>query len=177
MQPPGTTGPPASPTLESRPLRDPVHRSTLISYLALVIAIVALVLAVILPLLAGPNNGVLQHGQKESGVYSAFGEGLGTYYATAVAFRIPLAAALPTANTNFIHTGESYTSQCPGPGQASAGQLCVYESGNLTDDFIGFYNPGDPYTDNISALGFGLLFNPTQSSYSYSEGTWTVAAP
>jgi hypothetical protein len=145
-----------------------------------VIAILALALAIILPALAPPGYSVsttLQHGQVESGLYSAFGSGTGLYFATVVDYRLPLAANLPVADASFIVVGSGFTPACPGLGQAGAGQLCVYQTGNYSEDFIGFFDPADPFGPNNSALGFEILFDVTSGSYGYSEGTWTVGAP
>jgi hypothetical protein len=145
-----------------------------------VIAIVALVLSVALP---GPSGAsfnpatTLQHGQRESGVYSAWGANLSGYMGAAVNFRIPLAHDLAADNWTFVAEGDSFTTTCPGPGQSSPGQLCVYEEGSGGNSFEGIYNPaysGGP--GNVSKMGFGIYFLTTASA-AWSYGSWTVEAP
>jgi hypothetical protein len=94
-----------------------------------------------------------------------------------VNFRIPLAVSLPRTDMTYLGTAAGPTSHCPGPGKAGTGQLCVYAEGNHSEDFLVVYNPAYPEAANISASGFGLLFNVTDSSYGYSEGSRTVTAP
>jgi hypothetical protein len=180
MQPSGPPqpSPPPNPGTPRPGVRRP--SPALLSGAALTVAVVALAIAIALPALAPPGYSVsttLQHGQDESGLYSAFGSGMGLYFATVVDYRLPLAANLLAADATFIVVGMGFTPACPGLGQAGAGQLCVYQTGNYSEDFIGFFDPADPFGPNSSALGFEMLFNVTFSTYGYSEGTWTVGAP
>jgi hypothetical protein len=122
-------------------------------------------------------NTTLQPGQNETGIYSAWGGGSGTYMGTEANFRIPLSAALPMGNVTFIPVGGTTTTACPGPSMAAPGQLCVYEEGGGGATFGQIYNPyitgGGP---GASRWGFGIYFSVTAAS-AWSYGTWTVGAP
>ena len=120
-------------------------------------------------------NTTLQSGQNETGLYSAWGGGASSYFASNVNFRIPLAADLPAAKVAFIAQGSPYTVDCPGPGQARAGFLCVYELTFGLRTFGGLFNPTTGL-DGASRYGFSIYFTATAGS-SWSYGQWTVAAP
>ncbi len=130
------------------------------------------------PGLPGANytiNTTLEHGQTESGAYSAWGGGSGTYFASLVNFRIPLEADLPSGNTTFIPAGGAYTTNCAGPGEALPGQLCIYQVYNSSSSFLGIINPVSALY-GASSLGFSVFFEAT-ATQSWSYGSWTVAAP
>ncbi len=129
---------------------------------------------------AGVNytvNTTLRPGENETGVYSVWGGGAGSYMGTSVSFRIPLSANLPSANVTFIAVGGTVTAACPGPGWAAPGHLCVYEMGQGGRTFSQIYNPyhlGGGV--GASQWGFGIYFSVTAAT-AWSYGTWTVGAP
>ena len=128
---------------------------------------------------AGMNysvNATLPSGENESGVYAALGSGTGVYYGEGVTFRIPLNASLPDTNYSFIAEGGSYTANCPGPGQAAPGFLCVYERYYNTRTFGDIADPTTA-ASGVNALGFLIWFTSTAAGNSWSYGTYTVAAP
>ena len=120
------------------------------------------------------TNTTLLSGQNETGIYSAWGGGVGSYFASNVNFRVPLAVDLPPTNMQFI-TGAAYTAQCPSPGNATAGFLCVYESFNGNRMGGSIFKPTDGQ-DGVSRWGFSIYFTATAAS-SWSYGEWTVTAP
>ncbi len=163
--------------------RGRIDLGAILGLVALGIAVVALVLNLAVPGPAGATGAsytvgtVLEHGQNETGVYSAFGGNGSLYLGDNIEFRIPLTSDLPSQNTTFIAAGGAYTTSCPGPGQALPGQLCVYETLDS-----GLFSPTgqimDPssYAPGASRWGFAVTFYAAASG-SFSYGTWTVAAP
>jgi hypothetical protein len=161
--------------------RDP---GLILAAIALGIAVAGLALTFVLPGPAGPTGAsytvgaVLHHGQSETGVYSAYGGNASGVFGDTINFRIPLGSNLSSSNTTFLATGSVYAGNCPGPGQALAGQLCVYETahqGRSVEDPSSIFNPYDGGYD-VAPWGFGVDFLATASG-SMSYGTWTVAAP
>jgi hypothetical protein len=70
----------------------------------------------------------------------------------------------------------STSAACPGPGLATAGNLCVYElaiQGSPTFNFIG--NPGSG--TGADQRGAEITYNANASSASFAEGSWAVTAP
>ena len=79
----------------------------------------------------------------------------------------------------FIRFIDPFTAECPGPGQAQAGNLCVYEfefgfSGNRV--FGGIFDPTDGVS-GASMWGFNIYFSVSSPGEAWSYGEWTVAAP
>jgi hypothetical protein len=163
---------------------------TTLGAIALVIAIVALAVSFVVPGPTGstgaigsrgPSGGnftvntTLLPGQNESGEYSAWGGGIGSYLASTVNYRVPLGADLPAGNVTFIAEGGSYTTGCPGPGYAHTGQLCVYEAQDGGRSGSRIFNPTTGL-NGASQWGFSIWFTATAAS-SWSYGSWTVGAP
>jgi hypothetical protein len=117
----------------------------------------------------------LKPGHSLTGVYSAWGVG-GGYIGDAVTFRIPLTADIADANVHFI--SGAGTTDCPGPGQAAAGHLCVYQMGSGASTFQQIYASGNPGGGSGSSKeGFGILFDTSGTTGTWSFGEWTVKAP
>lgn len=119
-------------------------------------------------------NSTLRPGQNESGVYSTWGGGTGSYFGPEVNFRLPLSAALPSVNVTFIPRGV-YTTNCPGPGMAHQGNLCVYQVVNSSSFYRGIFDPSTGFL-GASKLGWSIWFSSTGATC-FSYGEWTVAAP
>lgn len=114
----------------------------------------------------------LKPGQKLTGVYSAWGNG--GYIGDAVTYRVPLAADIASSNVHYISGAP--TTECPGPGQALAGHLCVYEMGAGNVSFGQVYRSGNPGGgEGSSKEGFGIYFDATGAAWSYGE--WAVRPP
>jgi len=125
---------------------------------------------------AGANftvDTVLQSGEVETGVYAAWGSG--DYFGDSVNFRIPLATDLSAANRQFIPNGGPFTPECPGPGQAQAGFLCVYEYFNGNRVYGSIYNPANG-ANGVSRWGFSIYFTTVGAGGAWSYGEWTVRA-
>ena len=124
-----------------------------------------------------PKLGTLASGQTETGLYSAWGTGVG-YTSDAVTYRIRLAATIPDTNVHFVDISHTFTADCPGFGQAAAGHLCVYEhnNGNRTFGSI-FMADVDSGPFGSSTAGFGIYFSASSAGGSYSYGEWAVTAP
>jgi hypothetical protein len=115
----------------------------------------------------------LESGQTLKGVYTATASGAETNFAN-ITFQERLASA-PAGN--FRAAGSAPTANCPGTAAnptAAAGQLCVYEGGNVTNPFLCFFTStngcGAP-----AAFGSNMAFS--SSATGYSIGTWAVTAP
>lgn len=119
---------------------------------------------------------VLAAGQTLTGLYGAWGTG-GGYLEDSINYRIPLASAIPGANAHYRASGSAATAECPGPGGAAAGHLCVYEvgAGARSGGFI--YDPWAGSSASAPAVGFGIYFNATGTGGSWSYGSWAVTAP
>jgi hypothetical protein len=116
-------------------------------------------------------NELRRPGGLETGVYGASGpsSALGVAEITFV----PKLAAAPTASEYAAGAG---TATCPGPGQASAGRLCVYQGfiNGMTLDNI--CSPVQACGGSPTALGAEVYFI-TSSGAANTVGTWVYKAP
>jgi hypothetical protein len=107
---------------------------------------------------------------------AAAGEG---HWAIAT-FPVALPAALPGGQRQVVIPPAS-TTQCPGPGQAAAGFLCVYvqDISNATNPTAGnVFNPeaaGGP--GGSGAHGFGIFLQATAAGTTLVSGSYAVTAP
>lgn len=121
----------------------------------------------------------LRPGETVSGVWGAattlaFPGGAYSAFAT---FPIPLEVGIPNGKQVYVPTASA--PNCPGPGQAAPGYLCVYQgilinagqpvSGNIFD-------PQMPSTPGANRFGFGIILQGPQA-FSEASGTYTVTAP
>ena len=118
----------------------------------------------------------LQPGQTESGIYSNWGGGTGNYMSDGVNFRIPLASAISNSNVGIIYEGGSGTSDCPGPGHATAGHLCIYETDAVNGSLSAIE---DPASGGLGAgtAGFMTYYTVGGAGAAYAYGSWSVTAP
>ena len=108
----------------------------------------------------------------------AVGGGDGDWMTTQVDFRIPLAASIPGTNAHHVEAGAS-TAECPAPGDAARGHLCVYtQSTGGASAFSEILNhpPTGGAASGAAPEGFSLFFYSTQD-LSYRSGSWAVRAP
>jgi hypothetical protein len=119
----------------------------------------------------------LASGKTLSGQWSAWGHG-GGYVGDAVSYRLPLAATPAAGSANYI-TGSSYTTQCPGVGQAAAGQLCIYEQSSSAATLLGIYSTeAGPQNQGRGAKdGFQIAFTTSGTTQAYAYGAWATTAP
>jgi hypothetical protein len=123
----------------------------------------------------------LPAGSTESGTFAVGGPtpgpaGTESTLIANVSFPIPLAAGLDDSHIAYV-TGGSAT-HCPGPGQAAAGYLCVYETAHSTANGFQIYDSAKtPPQFGTSRWGFLLVAadaaakNPSV----YAYGTWSVS--
>jgi hypothetical protein len=126
---------------------------------------------------------VLAPEQTESGVWGGtyeIQEGRNRYRLTA-SFPIPLPQSLLTGSVGYIPKGSPPTADCPGPGQAALGMLCLYEtsSKNLRtptrDDVFDPEKFEEPFAAGRS--GFAIELTALAEDPSAVAGTWAVTAP
>jgi hypothetical protein len=117
----------------------------------------------------------LAAGQTLTGSWGV-GGGTGDWMGDSVQFRIPLPAAL--SEENYIASSGEYSTTCPGPGKAAAGQLCVYkDEGAGVFTFSAIYNDeGGTSKSGPGASGF-LIYFFGESEEAYASGDWAVTAP
>ncbi len=121
----------------------------------------------------------LPSGQSESGEFAAGGsytakEG---FVEEAISYPIPLSAGLPVGNVVATEVGKPLP-ECPGPGHAERGFLCLYEAENK------FFEPPEVYNGEESStlpngagrFGADLSWRTTEAN-GYVDGTYTVTAP
>ena len=121
--------------------------------------------------------GTLGSGETEVGFYSAWGGGPG-YTTDVVNYRVQLAASIPGTNVHFVDISHSFSTECPGFGQAAPGHLCVYEHNNGNRTFGNIFTPDiDGGGSGSSTRGFAIYFDSPGAGGSYSYGEWAVTAP
>jgi hypothetical protein len=133
---------------------------------------------------AGPRgtsfnaNSTLPSGQTLTGVWLAAAANPGTS-ATGAHTMISFVPQLPAnLGVSLVHRiqGTSTTTQCPGPGRAAAGHLCVYERDSSLSPatFSGIFDPvsGTPGANRRAAQ---LSYNSAMSGL--AVGSWAVTAP
>jgi len=124
-------------------------------------------------------NTTLPSGQTERGSWGV-GGGTNDWAQDTITYRIPLAALISGSNAHFLAQGAPPTAQCPGPGQAAAGQLCVYSrEGSGTSTFSAIYHHESNNGDSVSGSGrYGfLIYFSTTADKTYQSGDWAVTAP
>jgi hypothetical protein len=122
----------------------------------------------------------LASGRSERGQYAVWGSaGVGNYLGTQVNFRIPLGADISSANTHFIRVGGPYVPGCPAVGQASPGNLCVYQRTSGNASFAEIYHVLNGVTgqDSPGRDGFQIYWDTTSTTGAYDYGEWVVTEP
>jgi hypothetical protein len=119
---------------------------------------------------------VARPGSTETGVYS-FGTSDPTGgVETTIEFDQKLPAGIPASNVHFVTT--ALTAQCPSPGRAAAGHLCVYSIHQQNATFQSFYDPTSTSATGTSREGVVMVFVGTGTTPN-GRGVWAVrpAAP
>jgi len=120
-----------------------------------------------------PAPSILASGASESGVFAMHGGGSSIVLTEGITFRIPLAAALPASQVIFTQLGRPVTN-CPGPGLAGKGYLCIYYAvRTLVGNERTLNVEGIPPTEGAGKLGFTLEVSCAAEPSAY-EGTYTV---
>jgi hypothetical protein len=105
------------------------------------------------------------------------GGGPNGWASDAVQFRIPLAS--PPVASDYIPNAAAETANCPGPGHAAAGHLCVYRiEGTGVLSFSAIYSDDDGTSNaGASTNGFLIYLSSGATSLNYASGSWSVTAP
>ena len=111
--------------------------------------------------------------QTLTGVYAAWGDGAG-YIGDSITYRIPLAQEIPADKTHFLISGSKGTAECPEPGDAAPGHICVYETSGSNSIYGQIHRSVGGL--GSSREGFGLYFDTGQGG-AFSYGQWAVTAP
>ena len=126
----------------------------------------------------GSNNpdATLAPGKTLTGVYSMWG-GSNGYVADSVNFRIPLAAGIDNAHAHVVFLSQGFAPvECPTPGQAQAGHLCLYVTNANNVIATNIFRP-DNGQGGASPTGFSPYGPVGGSGVSFSHGSWAVTAP
>jgi len=117
----------------------------------------------------------LRSGQSESGTFSAGGgTDTGGYIGQGVTYVRPLSSAILDGHIVDVATGTWPAANCPGPGKAAVGYLCLYE---MQTNNVG---TGYGYSSTLGTTpSFGsVLFWPVVGGgLPYAGGVYTVTAP
>jgi hypothetical protein len=89
-------------------------------------------------------------------------------------FSIPLTTALTQVEVRPATEGSK---NCPDPGLAEPGWLCIYTSKLQNLKFLSAYDPEAPATAGSGRFGFGMIWEAEASSDAEATGTWSVTAP
>jgi hypothetical protein len=119
----------------------------------------------------------LASGSTLTGQWNALGHG-GGYLGNAVTYRLPLAATPAAGSAHYI-IGSAYTAQCPGIGEAAAGELCVYQVASSAATFGVIYaiEPGSTAISRGAKDGFQIQFTTTGTVQAWAYGAWATTAP
>jgi hypothetical protein len=116
-------------------------------------------------------------GKTETGVYSFVGTDGTGFTGTTIAFDQMLPTPIAEGNAHYV---TSPTLACPGPGQAAAGHLCVYEEFLGGSSFFDIFSPTDSSTtaEDAARQGAMIVFQISAATPN-GRGTWAVrpAAP
>ncbi|MGA9635028.1 MAG: hypothetical protein WBQ41_07280 [Solirubrobacterales bacterium] len=115
----------------------------------------------------------LASGETLTGIWAVAG-GPSENAPDAIQFAPQLPAALGPGAVHRLAPGAT-SAACPGPGQAAAGQLCVYERVSAS---AGFNTITDPASGANGANRRGAAIQYTTSAANgYADGTWAVTSP
>ncbi len=174
--------PESSPSVASRrsPTSGRPGPDRLLAIGATILSVIAIVLSMV-ALSVHPSGSTINPattlgpGVTETGVYAAFGGGNASnpsFLGTSVTFAPAAQRDILSINVTFLAAEAPYTASCPGPGEAVAGHLCVYE---LQSSYAAFIGIEDPTTgsSNVNRTGFAIVFE-ADSGEAYSTGTWAL---
>jgi hypothetical protein len=112
----------------------------------------------------------LPSGKSEVGPWTTRGNSGGGAFS--IRFEPPLAHPLDGAHMHYLTSGNT-SADCPGQGEGSPGNLCVYATADLS--FQGFSNP---VTNAATSQTYGVNLSWfTDGSTSFGYGTWALTAP
>jgi hypothetical protein len=97
-----------------------------------------------------------------------------------VSFPIPLANDVPASNTVYVSAGDT-DPNCPAPGTAAPGFLCLYETDteNAASRFsFNIFNPTAPGgPGGASKYGFAIRLEAGVAGETITSGVYSVTAP
>ena len=119
-------------------------------------------------------DSVLGSGQTEAGDYIAAADN-GQAGTALVQFWPHLPESVQEGHTKVLAEGAPGTSECPGPGQAAASYMCVYQSFNEGMSFESFIStmPGSIFAGPVS----GVMTWRSNQFNGLIRGTWAYTAP
>lgn len=119
-------------------------------------------------------DSVLQSGQTEAGDFIA-AAGNNEAGTVLVQFWPHLPESVQEGHTKVIPEGGGPTTECPGPGQAAATYMCIYQSFNEGMSFESFIStmPGSIYAGPLS----GVMTWRSNQFNGLLRGTWAYTAP
>ncbi len=108
--------------------------------------------------------------------YFAAGSGASSWLADSITFPKKLPSSFNQNHVQYLTTGSSYTTRCPGPGRAAKGWMCFYEGQSSNATLCCIYN--QHYDDPaVAPYGTRIYWSSDSSSDSYADGQWVVRAP
>jgi hypothetical protein len=124
------------------------------------------------------NLTTLPSGQSESGVFAGGGgQSTSGYFGMGITYARPLAT--PISDSNIVDTDQHpNATDCPGPGQARKGYLCLYFNtyAGITSQGVYGWSDNAPYDELGESVGVGL-FAEIATANSFADGVYTVTAP
>ncbi len=93
-----------------------------------------------------------------------------------ITFSTPLPGDIPNSDTHFLDVGDPFTADCPGPGQAAPGHLCVYaaeKTGSIL--FHCLCDPELGATNIAQSYGTALFMNASAVGQ-WAFGSWAVTS-
>jgi hypothetical protein len=122
----------------------------------------------------------LPSGQSESGAFSAaagYDSSGGGWLGAGVTYVQPLANAIESSHIEDIKSGT--TTECPGPGQAERGYLCLYDYINYDVESAYGYSTNEELglPTGAASPGVVLYWPAAAAGEPYAGGVYTVTAP
>jgi hypothetical protein len=97
------------------------------------------------------------------------------FLSTGITYPRPLASPIDEDNIQDIR-GASYSPECPGPGKAKAGYLCLYNKIDSSADTGYGYSEANYLQVNGKSIGV-VMYWPILGDDPYVGGSWTLRAP
>ena len=119
-------------------------------------------------------NATLPSGQTLTGVWGA-ASATSQNLVAVIQFSPQLPAALADTAVHRLTPGTT-SAQCPGPGQAARGQLCVYERATSAATFNVIADPAAG-TNGANRRGAEIEYSGAGSGNPFADGSWAVTAP
>jgi hypothetical protein len=123
------------------------------------------------------NVGVLPSGKSESGTFAGGGgNSTSGYYGYGITFPVPLGVGF-NAITVVDTRQDGISGNCPRPGEAAKGYLCLYSNLYASVGTEGMYKAyGTNTLDPAPLSGIGIYVE-IGATGSFVNGTWTVTSP